>query len=150
MAAVEKWDSARSVATPGPALPAIETRLHEAIRTLAALPDRERAWLRQPRAYWPAPLREFWHEWSNAVAHGGFAAMRARAPAPTPQAIDRMLPTLAWLAWLSPSERKIIWLRAFGVSWWRIGDRFDRSEKTVQRWNEQALELVRTRLARES
>ena len=138
--------SDRPAAAIRAALAAIEARLHEAIRTLAALPDRERAWLREPRAYWPAPLRDFWHEWSNAVARGGFETMRARAPAPTPEAIDRMLPTLSWLAWLDARERKIIWLRAFGVSWWQIGGRFDRSEKTVQRWNERALERVHARL----
>jgi transposase len=39
-------------------------------------------------------------------------------------------------------SRKIIWMRAFGVSWWRIGDRFGRSERTVQRWYDEAIAAI--------
>ena len=124
----------------------IAARLYEAIRTLAALPDRERGWLMGMRSAWPTPMPDFWQEFGRAVEHGGRRALNARPPAPAPEAIDRMLSTLQWLTWLDESARKIIWSRAFGVPWWLIGSRFNKSEKTVQRWHDQAIDLIQRRL----
>jgi hypothetical protein len=123
----------------------VAARLYEAILTLASLPDRERAWLKGPRSTWPAPLAGFWDEFGRAV-EAGYDALRLRRPAPSPAAIDRMLPTLAWLAWVDERARRLIWLRAFGVSWWKIGARFGRSEKTAQRWHDAAIDLIALRL----
>lgn len=125
----------------------IEARLFEAIRTLRRLPDRERGYLQGLRAKWPETLRDFMDEWANAIERGGFEPMRARAPAPSPAAIDRMLPTLAWLRWLGPEDRRVISLRAFGVSWWKIAARMDRCERTAQRRHERSLKIIAARLA---
>jgi hypothetical protein len=131
------------------ALPEIEARLFEAIRTLRRLPDRERGYLQGLKARWPEPLRDFWDEWANVIERGGFEAMRAQPPAPSPAAIDRMLPTLHWLTWLDKDERRIVFLRAFGVSWWQIASRMGRSERTAQRRHEQGLKIIAARLALE-
>jgi hypothetical protein len=131
------------------ALAEIEARLFEAIRTLRRLPDRERGYLQGLRARWPEPLRDFWDEWALAIERGGFEAMRARPPAPSPAAIDRMLPTLHWLSWLDKDERRIVSLRALGVSWWQIASRMGRSERTAQRRHEQGLKMIAARLAME-
>jgi hypothetical protein len=36
-------------------------------------------------------------------------------------------------------------MRAFGVSWWKIGDRFGRCERTVQRWHDDAIAAIARR-----
>jgi Domain of unknown function (DUF6362) len=125
---------------------AVAARLGEAIRTLAALPDRERGWLLGMRSAWPTPIPDFWQEFGRAVEHGN-RALNPRAPAPTPEAIDRMLPTLQWLAWIGEAERKIVWSRAFNVPWWLLATRFNKSEKTLQRRHDQAMNLILRRLA---
>jgi hypothetical protein len=124
----------------------VAARLYEAIRTLAALPDRERGWLLGMRSAWPTPIPEFWQEFGRAVEQGR-RALNLRPPAPTPEAIDRMLPTLQWLAWIGEAERRIVWSRAFGVPWWLIAARFGKSEKTVQRRHDQAMNLILRRLS---
>jgi hypothetical protein len=130
-----------------PLLAAIEARLFEAVRTLTFLPDRERAYLQDLRSFWPATVRDPWEEFSVAVARGRYAAIKVKPPAPTPAAIDRMLPTLSWLGWLDEDGRKLVWLRAFGISWWRIAAKMGRSERTAQRRYEQALNIIAARLA---
>jgi hypothetical protein len=45
-------------------------------------------------------------------------------PPPTDK-ISRMEEALAWLCWLEPDERNLVWMRADGVRWkvicWQIG-----------------------------
>jgi Domain of unknown function (DUF6362) len=135
----------RAPAPPPPPRDLVARRLAEAIRTLAALPDRERRWLQGMASSWPAPLRDFWGEFGHAVMHGAPAPPRLRPPPPSPGAIDRMLPALTRLMAVDERPRKIIWMRAFGVSWWKIGDRFGRSERTVQRWHDDAIAAIARR-----
>jgi len=125
----------------------IESRLNEAVHTLIALPDRDRAWL-TPKAKWPETLREVADVWANAVAAGAFEAMKTRRPTPSPAAIDRMIPTLRWLEYVDERDRVIIWLRAFKTPWFKIAGMLGKSDRTAQTWYRNALEKIRVRLER--
>jgi len=126
----------------------VAERLNEAIRTLAALPDGERRWLRARMTQWPALAPASEELFALLVARGGEPEpVRARPPAPSPEAIDRMLPTLAWLSWLDRRQRQVILARAHRVSWWKLSARFGVSERSVQRWHAEAVALIARRLA---
>jgi hypothetical protein len=85
----------------------IEERFVEAADVMKRLPD-----VRVPGFYslWPKAL----HEFADLV---GQEPPRLRRPPPTPAAISRMEETLGWLAWLEPTDAKILWLRANGERW---------------------------------
>ena len=72
----------RASAAPPPASALVAQRLVEAIHTLAALPDRERFWLKGLSSAWPAPLRDFWGEFGHAVLQGGAGPPQCRTAAP--------------------------------------------------------------------
>lgn len=128
------------------ALEDIRERLHEAIQAIAAQPDRERGWLRV-KSGMPDTLRDPLEVWVNALENEGkHEAMRARRPQPSPEALDRMLPTLQWLRWVEPRDVRIIAARSFGVPWLKIAARVGRSERTVQIWERRALETIWQRL----
>jgi len=103
----------------------IEARLHEAITTLAALPDRERAWLKGGTTSWPPVLRDMgdvlalFYE-RKAQGKAGFDAMTAPRPVADPCVIDRMDATMAWLRGMERRDTTIIVLRAHGMSFERI------------------------------
>ncbi len=122
----------------------VEATINEAIRTLCALPDRNPVYARV--TWWPDTLREAADVWANAVAEGGYERMRAAPSRPSADAIDRMLPVLAWLKPLTDRERSVIWARAFGAPWWRIASKWGKSEDTVQRWHRAAIDAVLSRL----
>jgi hypothetical protein len=75
----------------------VGARIEEAADVVARLPDE-----RMPGLYdlWPRIV-------GDPVTGRGMAS-------PPPEAIDRMDETLAWLCWLEPEERRIVWLRAEG------------------------------------
>ncbi len=93
----------------------VEERLVEAADVMRRLPD-----VRVPGHFntWPKIL----HEFADLV---GQAPPRLKRPPPSPHAISRMEEALAWLAWLEPMDRKIVWLRASGERWkavcWTVG-----------------------------
>ena len=137
---------------PRMTLDEIESRLHEAIRTLAALPDKERAWLYPKLTSWPLiPVDE-----SDGIARAlervaagksAWALPSVKRPPPTPSAIDRMLPTLEWLKFTDKRGRKLIQERAFGVPFYKLAGKFGRSEYLVEKWNREALKQIRRGLA---
>lgn len=129
----------------------IEERLHEAIQTLAALPDREMRWLNSRRVAWPETLREAVDVLTQAFERirQGKSAFEALPPprvTPSAEAITRMDQTLPWLTWLDADERRIVTLRAFQMSFTRIGWRFRVSDETARRRHRQAIEKIARKL----
>lgn len=120
--------------------------IRNAILTLAALPDRERSWLASPRSSLPEYVRE-------AVESYGYQEARARFR-PTPKDIDRCLDSLAWLSWLGrqPNGKrdvKIITARAFATPLWKVAQRLGKSEETIRRWENDALDAIAAQFRRE-
>lgn len=125
----------------------IKAELYQAIRTLVAIPDRESAMLHVKSA-WPATLREEAEVWAQAVSAGRYEDMKAPRVKPSPSEIDRMLPVLMWLVWLTERERSIIWCRAFDKPWWFIASRHQVTERAVAKWQQTAFERIEQKLAR--
>src|SRR3990172_1522088 len=117
----------------------IDARLRAAIRTLIAMPDPEARYLAGVRAHWPATNDSMADMWALALEPvladvgptdagarfeaGGFGTGKLERHRPAPAEIDAMIPTLLWLRWLHPRQRRLLWLRATGWPWWRIGAR---------------------------
>jgi len=93
----------------------VEDRMVDAADVLKRLPEQR---MQGYFSTWPPMVREFWEAF-------GRDEVRIRRGPPSAAAIDRMDETLAWLAWLDPTEAKIVWLRASGERWkeicWRVG-----------------------------
>jgi hypothetical protein len=58
-----------------------------------------------------------------------------------------LLPALAWLCWLrrqqfGERDFKVVIARCRSISWWRIGERCRRSEKTAQRYFDGAIAAI--------
>lgn len=130
------------------AMDSIRDQLFTAIRTLVAIPDREKGWL-QVRSAWPATLREEAEVFANAVETGGrYEAMRLERVRPSPSDIDAMIPCLLWMVWLTEKERHLIWMRAFSVPWWKIAAKYNITEVTAHRWMRRATEEIARKLAK--
>ena len=82
---------------------AVAERLEEAVDVLARLPE--------------ARIHGVYDLWPKLV---GEPCRHARPAAAAPEAIDRMDEVLAWLLWLEPEERRLVWRRAEGVPWKRV------------------------------
>jgi hypothetical protein len=117
-------------------LEAVENRLDEAVATLKRLPvpDIQRSLTR-----WPGFVRDS-HE---AYGYGEFRMSAAPA---SPQAITRLDETLCWLRWLPRDAQSILWSRANGLSWRRIGRFAGRAPNTCRAWYLAALHHIVTRL----
>jgi hypothetical protein len=101
-------------------------RLVEAADTLARLPN-ERA-------------RGVYDLWPKLIVK---PCGHARPAAAAPDAIDRMDEVLAWLMWLEPEERQLLWLRAEGLPWKWITRRLGIGRTTAwQRWTTALLKVV--------
>jgi len=93
----------------------VEERLLEAAATLLRLP--------------PVRVRGYFSAWPqiihNAEDRRDWEVVVRRLGPPSAKAISRMEKTLAWFQWLTPDEKRLIWLRANNVSWkaicWRMG-----------------------------
>jgi hypothetical protein len=115
---VQRWDQE-----------AVAGRLEEAVDVLARLPDEQ--------------VRGLYDLWPRLV---GEPCKFARPAAAAPEAIDRMDEALAWLGWLDPEERRLIWLRAEGMPWKWITRRLGIGRTTAwQRWTIALLKIA-TRL----
>jgi uncharacterized protein DUF6362 len=117
--------------TPAIAAPAwtpklITERLVEAADVLARLPEEQ--------------ARGFYDLWPKIL--GGPCTGPGRAAA-APEAIDRMDEALAWLAWLDPEERRLVWSRAEGMPWKWITRRLGVGRTTAwQRWTMALLKIA--------
>ncbi|PLX36953.1 MAG: hypothetical protein C0605_07745 [Hyphomicrobiales bacterium] len=108
----------------------IAERIRRAILTLAAQPDRELAMVAGRGSGWPEIVQAARDAYAAAPARIRFEA--------SAHDVDDMLPALALLTRLKnmrggKREYLVITLRAYGVSWWRIAQRFRCSEKTARR-----------------
>jgi hypothetical protein len=79
----------------------------------------------------------------NAPAGDG---ARTRSAAPMPEAIDRMDEAIGWLCWLDPEERRLVWMRADGMSWKWITRRLGIGRTTAWQRRTMALLKIATRL----
>lgn len=115
------------------------TLLERALKTLRALPDNDR---RAITNSWPDFVRD-------PLDAYGYTEARPPRFRPTPKDVSVMLEVLARLSWLDrqvtsdgPRDVKIIVARAYGSPWWRLAQRFGRSERTVQRWHDGAVTRI--------
>lgn len=121
---------------------ACATLIRRSILTLAAMPDRERNWLYHADASrMPAPVRSFFDAYSPD------RSPRVRRFRPTPRDIDRMDRGLAMVCWLGAQRNgdrdvKLLWARAFDAPWWKLAQRFGRSESTIRRWYDGAIASI--------
>jgi hypothetical protein len=104
----------------------IAERLVEAADVLARLPDEQ--------------ARGFYDLWPKILGRPHTGPGRAAA---APEAIDRMDQALAWLAWLDPEERRLVWSRAEGMPWKWITRRLGVGRTTAwQRWTMALLKIA--------
>ncbi len=129
---------------------------YRAILTLGVLPDREWSWLHKIPGGSPAPvlsLSDIQSEWgpTSAIAAENYLIeeqdRRANRHHPSPADISRYLDVLGWLCWLERerngrNERRIIYARAYGVSYRSIAERFGRSDETMRRWEDHGLGAI--------
>ncbi len=119
----------------------VRERLEEAADALRRLAIRVGP--RGIRSSWPDIVREAAAEFALAVQRGGrYRDMEAQPIPPSAKEIDRMDEALAWLGYLDPRGRKVVWARVNGAPWWRIAQRYRKSERTVQLWFKGALTRI--------
>ena len=88
---------------------------------------------------WPAFVRREWEAFA--------ADEKIYKPfPPSPDAIDRMLETMRWVAWLEEEQRHLVWMRAKRYGWRDIAIRFACDRSTAWRRWQAALGVVVTRL----
>ena len=116
----------------------VEARFEEAAETLYRLPP---VTAKPMLCSWPTVIRDFWEAY-------GWEETRVRLGPPSAAAITRMDEAFEWLRWLEPDEVRVIWLRACGVRWKPIAERFQADRSTVWRWWVSALSTIAARLNR--
>ena len=119
-------------------LEAVEERLEEAVATLKRLPAPD---IQRSVTRWP----EFVHDSHEAYGYGD---LRMPAAPASPQAITRLDEVLCWLRWLPRDAQVILWSRANGLSWRRIGCFAGRAPNTCRAWYLAALHHIVARLNR--
>lgn len=124
----------RVEATPDP----VPLLLREAADTLRRLP---RGLARPRMSSWPEVVRD-----SASLLAGSEASTRRVSP-PSPQAIDRMDRTLAWLLTCDEGARRLVWARAMGISWRRLEDMDGRSHVTLRKIVARGHDRIRVLLA---
>lgn len=89
----------------------VADRVEQAAHTLRRLP---KVTVQGFFGTWPPIVREAMeaYGWDEAHIHPG---------PPCPRHITEMDETLLWLMWLEREEVKLVWLRANGVRWKRLG-----------------------------
>ena len=77
----------------------------------------------------------------------GYTTLRRKFQ-PTPKDVSDFLPVMGAIAYYrtnSPHGQrnyKILMARAFEVPWWRLADQFRVSERTLERWQDRAVEEI--------
>jgi len=124
----------RAAATADP-IPAL---LEEAAETLKRLP---RAIARPRLSSWPEVVRD-----CVSLLAPGESGRRNRIP-PSPQAIDRMDRTLAWLLACDDEARRLVWARANRIPWRKLEDIDGRSHVTLRKIVARGHDQMRLRMA---
>lgn len=101
----------------------VAERMREAASIMKLMP---RWQLMDIKASWP----NFIHEMMDAY---GWTPAELKFDPPTGEAIDRMDEAMRWLLWLDVRDRKIVWLRATGVSWVSMAKRYACHRATMHR-----------------
>lgn len=104
----------------------VETRLLRAVKTINAIPDKERRFFIQGNGM-PEYVQEYVH---------AYAADEVKGPRfePTPSDVDDCLTALSWMQHLEKRYRKVIKARAYGFSYAQIGEKIGRSKQTAKNW----------------
>ena len=100
------------------------TRLNEAASVLRRLPSGsryERLFLTGWPDYKPDPNTAY-----------GYEDVKVKPPIPSPAAIQRMEEVLAWLQLVPVKYRRLLWFRAEGWSWWKLGRYFGCGSRQVR------------------
>lgn len=113
-------------------------RIRRSILTLHVQPDGDARRLMGMEISWPDVMDE------RALIDQIMDRPRVRRFSPNARDISLYLDVLQWLMWLKKQNNggrdfKVIWARAFGTPWWKLAQRFGRSERTVQRWYDGAV-----------
>lgn len=111
----------------------VKVRLEEAADVLRRL--RMDGGPKEYGSLWPAILHEI-------VEAYGYSQVVAGDDPPQGGEIDRMEEALIWLGYLQHRDRRLVWGRINGVPWWQFAQRHRRSERTVQRWFDDALRRI--------
>ena len=114
--------------------------LRRAVLTHDVLPDTTAGKVAARATSWPETVKE------SDEAYGYEPAKRPRFR-PTPRDVSNLLPVMAWICWLEQGhngerDAKIIMSRARRAPWWKLAQRFGRSERTVQRWYDGAVAAI--------
>jgi len=111
-------------------------KLETAMKTLRAMPDRERRFFAVKSGY-----PDFVRDYIDA-----YASVEAIAPRfmPTPEQVSQYLDILAWARHLKRSDWQLLWWRSFGVSFGVIGHYIGRSDEAARKRFENALTDVWT------
>jgi Domain of unknown function (DUF6362) len=110
----------------------IKARFEEAADTLRALRLGPRDKPSTRLTHWPDVVHQ-------AILAYGWSAARVKPPAPSPEAIDRMDETLAWLWPLEDHERRLVMGRAFRLPWGRLAALDGRAARTLRYAHERIL-----------
>ena len=116
----------------------VAARFEEAASTARRLPPVK---VQGDFSLWPAIKREAWESYADEEPK------RFRFP-PDPAAIDRMIETIGWAAWLAEEQRHLVWMRAEKRGWRDISRRFGCDRTTAWRHWQKALGVVARRLNR--
>ena len=103
-----------------------ERRFLRACKTIRALPDREKRFLKYESA-WPDFVRD--HNEAYGYAEPDLPRFR-----PTPFDVGDVLDALAWARVLQQNEWKLAWMRSFELSFKTIGRSIGRSDETARRY----------------
>lgn len=103
----------------------VERRVYRAMKTLRALPDREKRFL-EFGSMWPPYVQ---------ASIDAYASVDAPAPrfCPTPFDVSDFLTALSWARHLSKDEWNILWWRSFDFSFGLIAKYIGRSDETARR-----------------
>jgi hypothetical protein len=114
----------------------VAARFEEAASTARRLPP---VWVQGYFNTWPAIKRGAWESYAEEEPRP------VRFP-PEPAAIDRMIETIGWAAWLAEGQRHLVWMRAEKRGWRDINRRFGCDRTTAWRRWRHALGVVAARL----
>jgi hypothetical protein len=104
----------------------VERRFLRACKTIRALPDLERRFLRHSNG-WPDYVRDH----NEAYGYSEAAMPRFR---PKPFDVSDVLTALAWGKNLQRNEWKLVEMRSFDLSFGQIGRRIGKSDETARRY----------------
>ena len=130
----------------------VERRVTRGIRTLCALPDREKGWL-TVKVCWPFDAI---YDWGDLIAqsenrefHEELKAERAARFEPDRFDLGDYLTALAWYCTLDEQDRRIVWRVAWNWSFnsiaWMMGCSYDTAEKRYEEALKQCWRAARSR-----